>query len=100
MQQDGQGKYQLFPKGRQSPVPSNTSSVDPDTAFALAMNSNKNSEKLGTIPALKVKLNQQPIARRRKANNIPDLGPMTTVQEVAMDSRKSLLPAEPLLLQF
>ncbi|TFB04111.1 hypothetical protein CCMA1212_003763 [Trichoderma ghanense] len=86
MQQDGQGKYQLFPKGRQSPVPSNNSSVDPDTAFALAMNSNKNTEKLGTIPALKIKLNQQPIARRRKANNIPDLGPMTTVQEVAMDS--------------
>ncbi|KAK1253564.1 hypothetical protein MKX07_001641 [Trichoderma sp. CBMAI-0711] len=86
MQQDGQGKYQLFPKGRQSPVPSNASSVDPDTAFALAMSSNKNSEKLDTLPALKVKLNQQPIARRRKANNIPDLGPMTTVQEVAMDS--------------
>ncbi|PTB78343.1 hypothetical protein M440DRAFT_1420462 [Trichoderma longibrachiatum ATCC 18648] len=86
MQQDGQGKYQLFPKGRQSPVPSNNSSVDPDTAFALAMNSNKNTEKLGTIPALKVKMNQQPIARRRKANNIPDLGPMTTVQEAAMDS--------------
>ncbi|PTB69709.1 hypothetical protein BBK36DRAFT_1165952 [Trichoderma citrinoviride] len=84
--QEGQGKYQLFPKGRQSPSPSNHSSVDPDTAFALALNSNKNTEKLGAIPALKIKLNQQPIVRRRKANNIPDLGPMTTVQEVAMDS--------------
>ncbi|KAL6878827.1 Up-regulated during septation domain-containing protein [Trichoderma novae-zelandiae] len=93
-QQDGQAKYQLFPKGRQSPVPNNNnnysnnnnSSVDPDTASPLALNSNKSTEKLGTIPALKVKLNQQSIVRRRKANNIPDLGPMTTVQEAAMDS--------------
>ncbi|KAL6906995.1 Up-regulated during septation domain-containing protein [Trichoderma evansii] len=88
MQQDGQGKYQLFPKGRQSPCFNNSTSVDPETAFALAMNktSDRNDRSGATTPTLKVKANQnQPIVRRRKAT-IPDLGPMTTVQEIAMDS--------------
>lgn len=81
MQQEGQGKYQLFPKGRQSPCFSNSASVDPETAFALAMNkSNENA-------TLKMKANQPNIVRRRKIV-IPELGPMTTVQEIAMDSRK------------
>ena len=94
MQQDGQGKYQLFPKGRQSPSFGSSASVDPETAFAMAMN-----EKPGASPALKIKVNQSTIVRRRKAT-IPDLGPMTTVQEVTMDSRKILLSTRYLLLQL
>ncbi|KAL6805367.1 Up-regulated during septation domain-containing protein [Trichoderma sp. SZMC 28012] len=84
MQQEGQGKYQLFPKGRQSPSFNNSASVDPETAFAMAMNGEWN-EKPGATQALKIKVNQQTIGRRRKVT-IPELGPMTTVQEITMDS--------------
>jgi hypothetical protein len=88
MQQEGQGKYQLFPKGRQSPCFNNSTSVDPETAFALAMNKNcERNEKPSATPALKIKVNQPNLNRRRKVT-LPDLGPMTTVQEVTMDSRK------------
>ncbi|KAL7937014.1 Up-regulated during septation domain-containing protein [Trichoderma chlorosporum] len=86
MPQEGQGKYQLFPKGRQSPSFNSSASVDPETAFAMAMNQNSDrNEKPGATPALKIKVNQSTIVRRRKAT-IPELGPMTTVQEVTMDS--------------
>ncbi|EHK26239.1 uncharacterized protein TRIVIDRAFT_188606 [Trichoderma virens Gv29-8] len=85
MQQEGQGKYQLFPKGRQSPSFNSNASVDPETAFAMAMNNSEFNEKPGAAPTLKIKVNQQTIVRRRKAT-IPELGPMTTVQEVTMDS--------------
>ncbi|KAM0256288.1 hypothetical protein ACHAQJ_005053 [Trichoderma viride] len=86
MQQEGQGKYQLFPKGRQSPCFNNSTSVDPETAFALAMNKNgERNEKPSATPALKIKVNQPNLVRRRKIT-IPDLGPMTTVQEFPMDS--------------
>lgn len=98
MQQDGQGKYQLFPKGRQSPCFSNGTSVDPETAFALAMNktSERNDRSGATTPTLKVKASQPNLVRRRKGT-IPDLGPLTTVQEIAMDSRK---PSYPLIIYF
>ncbi|KAL7923586.1 Up-regulated during septation domain-containing protein [Trichoderma austrokoningii] len=87
MQQDGQGKYQLFPKGKQSPCFTNNTSVDPETAFALAMNktSERNDRSGATTPTLKAKTSQPNLNRRRKVA-VPDLGPMTTVQEVSMDS--------------
>ncbi|KAL7915283.1 Up-regulated during septation domain-containing protein [Trichoderma velutinum] len=86
MQQEGQGKYQLFPKGRQSPSFNSNASVDPETAFAMAMNKNsERNEKPGASPTLKIKVNQPTIGRRRKVT-IPELGPMTTVQEITMDS--------------
>lgn len=89
MQQDGQGKYQLFPKGRQSPCFNTNTSVDPETAFALAMNktSERNDRSGATTPTLKAKTSQPNLNRRRKVA-IPDLGPMTTVHESPMDSRK------------
>lgn len=98
MQQEGQGKYQLFPKGRQSPSFNSNASVDPETAFAMAMNNSEFNEKPGAAPTLKIKVNQQTIVRRRKAT-IPELGPMTTVQEVTMDSRKNI-PLQHLLFQL
>ncbi|KAL7799010.1 Up-regulated during septation domain-containing protein [Trichoderma ceciliae] len=50
------------------------------------MNKNcERNEKPGAAPALKIKVNQPNLVRRRKIT-IPDLGPMTTVQEVTMDS--------------
>lgn len=65
--------------------------MDPETAFALAMNktSERNDRSGATTPTLKVKASLPNLVRRRKAT-IPDLGlgPMTTVQEVSMDSRK------------
>ncbi|KAH6609625.1 hypothetical protein Trco_002971 [Trichoderma cornu-damae] len=86
MQQEGQGKYQLFPKRRQSYGLSGNASVDPETAFALAMNKNsERNDKPIAAPALRIKLNQPNLNRRRKVA-IPELGPMTTVQEVTMDS--------------
>jgi hypothetical protein len=94
MQQEGQGKYQLFPKGRQSPSFNSSASVDPETAFAMAMNKNSEwNEKPGATQALKIKVNQQTIGRRRKVT-IPELGPMTTVQEITMDSRKIPSPLQ------
>jgi hypothetical protein len=37
--------------------------------------------------ALRLKGKEQTLIRRRKVS-VPELGPMTTVQEIAMDSRK------------
>lgn len=47
------------------------------------------------------KIKEQSLVRRRKIS-VPELGPMTTVQEVAMDSRKHSSPelVDPLKLNI
>ncbi|KAK0635759.1 Up-regulated during septation-domain-containing protein [Bombardia bombarda] len=78
-------KYQLFPKDKQ-PAASSGKSLDPEQAFALAMGQNgEKGDKPTTGTGLRIRIKEHNLIRRRKVS-VPELGPMTTVQEVAMDS--------------
>ncbi|KAK3326343.1 Up-regulated during septation-domain-containing protein [Apodospora peruviana] len=78
-------KYQLFPKDKQSAV-SPGKSLDPEQAFALAMGQNgEKGDKTTSGTGLRIRIKEHNLIRRRKVS-VPELGPMTTVQEVAMDS--------------
>jgi hypothetical protein len=81
-------KYQLFPRDKQAPaIPGK--SLDPEQAFALAMGQNgEKSDKAAAGTGLRIRIKEHNLIRRRKIS-VPDLGPMTTVQEVTMDSRRS-----------
>lgn len=79
-------KYQLFPKDRQ-PAASPGKALDPEQAFALAMGQNgEKTDKNSAGNGLRIRIKEHNLIRRRKVS-VPELGPMTTVQEVAMDSR-------------
>jgi len=79
-------KYQLFPTGKQLPACPGKS-LDPEQAFALAMGqNNEKGEKSNAGTGLRIRIKEHNLTRRRKIS-VPELGPMTTVQEVAMDSR-------------
>ena len=82
-QPDPTRRYQIFPKETHLPTLSSGKALDPESAFAVAMNQAGESASAG----LKVRMNQQTLVRRRKIS-VPELGPMTTVQEACMDSRK------------
>ncbi|GKT45140.1 uncharacterized protein ColSpa_05321 [Colletotrichum spaethianum] len=85
MHQPETRKYQLFPKDRQQRPPLKT--LDPEQAFALAMGQNDKTEKpCSSSGSLRLRIKEHNLIRRRKVS-IPELGPMTTVQEVPMDSR-------------
>lgn len=80
-------KYQLFPKERKLPV-LNSNNKAPDVEKPLPVpggQANDKAEKQSTGSGLKKRLNQHNIVRRRKVS-VPELGPMTTVQEISMDS--------------
>ena len=79
-----QRKYQLFPKDKQLPSLNINKSLDPETAFAAAMS--ERNDKQGAGSNLRLRVNQHNPVRRRKIS-VPELEPMTTVQEIAMDSR-------------
>ncbi|CAI4215292.1 unnamed protein product [Parascedosporium putredinis] len=85
MHQPETRKYQLFPKGNQTA----TKVLDPEQAFAHAMSQSSKTEKSDKLAAasngLRIRIKEHNLTRRRKIS-VPDLGPMTTVQEVAMDS--------------
>ncbi|KAM0552568.1 hypothetical protein ACHAPJ_007897 [Fusarium lateritium] len=83
-------KYQLFPKERKLPILNSSKGVDPEKAsMAPSLLANEKAEKQtitnGVTNGLKKRLNQHSIARRRKIS-VPEVGPMTTVQELSMDS--------------
>ncbi|KAJ6443290.1 hypothetical protein O9K51_04469 [Purpureocillium lavendulum] len=83
---DTQRKYQLFPKRKQLPTLDSGKPVPPEKAFAIAMGQKGDSnDKTTGGSTLRLRINQHPLVRRRKVS-VPDLGPMTTVQEVSMDS--------------
>ncbi|KAM0333282.1 hypothetical protein ACHAQA_001943 [Verticillium albo-atrum] len=89
-QQPDTRKYQLFPKGRPQPAPA-SKALDPEQARAYALGQTTAAEKekektSGT--GLRVRIKEHNLIRRRKVS-VPELGPMTTVQEVAMDSRNT-----------
>ncbi|KAK4179805.1 Up-regulated during septation-domain-containing protein [Triangularia setosa] len=85
MQQTTERKYQLFPKERQAATAPGKA-LDPEQAFALAMSqTGEKGEKTPAVTGLRIRIKEHNLIRRRKVS-VPELGPMTTVQEVAMDS--------------
>ncbi|KKA28675.1 hypothetical protein TD95_004951 [Thielaviopsis punctulata] len=74
-------KYQLFPRGHgaMSPV---QKALDPEQAFTLAM---KKADP-GLISSGSLRLRKDGKCSRRRKVSVPELGPMTTVQEASMDS--------------
>lgn len=82
-------RYQLFPRERQLPVLNSCRALDIEKPSAMALQQQEEkSDKPGTATILKNKITQHSIIRRRKVS-VPELGPMTTVHEVPMDSRMS-----------
>ncbi|TRX95858.1 hypothetical protein FHL15_003412 [Xylaria flabelliformis] len=91
MQHQEGRKYQLFPKDKQLPPVTAAKPLDLDQACGAAMNqSPEKPEKSGISNGLLLRIKQQNLTRRRKVS-VPELGPMTTVQEVSMDSRRPAL---------
>ncbi|KAF8849322.1 hypothetical protein BDZ45DRAFT_663315 [Acephala macrosclerotiorum] len=80
-------KYQLFPAKDKLSIAGGHRSADAEQSQSKAAGENGTNEKDRSLiaTALRLKPKDQPIVRRRKAS-ITDLGPMTTVQEIAMDS--------------
>ncbi|KAI1633009.1 Up-regulated during septation-domain-containing protein [Biscogniauxia mediterranea] len=81
-------KYQLFPKDKQ--IPTVSKQYEPDLTLAMA----EKSDKLSMSNGLRMRIKEHNLTRRRKVS-VPELGPMTTVQEVAMDS--PTIPGRPAL---
>jgi hypothetical protein len=84
-------KYQLFPTKDRLSVAAGQKNADAEQSQSqcTTIGQNGSTEKerslLGT--ALRLKPKEQTLIRRRKVS-VPELGPMTTVQEIAMDSRE------------
>ncbi|KAI1341391.1 hypothetical protein F5Y15DRAFT_413921 [Xylariaceae sp. FL0016] len=81
-------KYQLFPK--EKPLPTVTAGkqleAEPTSAMAVSQSPDKaDREKPSLSSGLRMRIKEHNLTRRRKVS-VPELGPMTTVQEVAMDS--------------
>ncbi|KAK8138809.1 hypothetical protein PG984_002189 [Apiospora sp. TS-2023a] len=77
-------KYQLFPKG--DAKQSTPKQLDPEEAQAVALGSPaEDAENADKVNDLRVRIKDRNLNRRRKVS-VPELGPMTTVHEVAMDS--------------
>lgn len=74
-------KYQLFPGLEKLSVPAGRKSPDQETAPQMV-----NGQIASTGNVVR-KPKEQIVLRRRKVS-VPELGPMTTVQEIAMDSRR------------
>ncbi|KAI6082582.1 hypothetical protein F4821DRAFT_272374 [Hypoxylon rubiginosum] len=92
MQNPETRKYQLFPRGEKHLPPATTGKqLDPEQAFAMAMGQ---QDKASVTNGLRMRIKEHNLIRRRKIS-VPELGPMTTVQEVSMDS--PTIPGRPAL---
>lgn len=87
MSQSETRKYQLFPREKQA-AGTQGKGLDPEQAFALAMAQNGDKADKPCAGGLRLRIKEHNLIRRRKVS-VPELGPMTTVHEAAMDSRKS-----------
>lgn len=75
-------RYQLFPKDKPLPTPN-----IPNMSKALPIPQTSDATgRVSPLAGIRIRLNQNNLVRRRKVS-VPELGPMTTVQEVSMDSR-------------
>ncbi|KAL2273579.1 hypothetical protein FJTKL_04424 [Diaporthe vaccinii] len=84
MSQSETRKYQLFPREKQAAGPQGKR-LDPEQAFALAMAQNGDKGDKPCTGGLRLRIKEHNLIRRRKVS-VPELGPMTTVHEAAMDS--------------
>ncbi|SPN97361.1 uncharacterized protein DNG_00875 [Cephalotrichum gorgonifer] len=95
MYQPESRKYQLFPKGGQTTT---AKGLDPEQAFAHAIAQSSKMDKSDKLAAatngLRLRIKEHNLNRRRKIS-VPELGPMTTVQEASMDS--PTIPGRPAL---
>jgi hypothetical protein len=84
-------RYQIFPREKPLPVLNSGKVLDPVSALASAgsvmSQTAEKVEKVSVSAGLKIRISAQNLVRRRKVS-VPELGPMTTVQEVSMDSRE------------
>lgn len=88
MAQPDSRKYQLFPREKQATA-SPVKGLAPDQAFALAMGHNSDNADKFAAGSLRLRMKEQHnVPTRRRKVSVPELGPMTTVHESSMDSRK------------
>lgn len=82
-------KYQLFPAAKDKlSIGAGQKNVDAESSQSTTGPNGTNDKDRSLLAnGLRLKPKDQTINRRRKPS-IPELGPMTTVQEVAMDSRE------------
>ncbi|RSM01386.1 hypothetical protein CDV31_011383 [Fusarium ambrosium] len=88
-QPDPPRKYQLFPKERRLPILNSGKNAESEkgapAAAGTSASTNEKAEKQSVPNSFKKRLNQASLVRRRKIS-VPEVGPMTTVQELSMDS--------------
>lgn len=90
-QQQPERKYQLFPRDKQTTAATGKP-LDPEQAYALAMSqSGEKGDKQTAVTGLRIRIKDHNSLVRRRKVSVPELGPMTTVQEAAMDSRMATL---------
>ncbi|RYP40646.1 hypothetical protein DL767_001504 [Monosporascus sp. MG133] len=96
MAQPDTRKYQLFPKDRQPPaLAACGKQLEPEQSSSVAVGqTQEKSEQTSITNNLRQRIKEHNLNRRRKVS-VPELGPMTTVQEVAMDS--PTIPGRPAL---
>jgi hypothetical protein len=87
-------KYQLFPGVEKLSL--NVARLQDSDALPIMGATIAASEKILPLGNSSRRPKEQSLVRRRKVS-VPELGPMTTVQEVAMDSRMLDNPLEPFL---
>lgn len=87
MAQPDTRKYQLFPREKQATA-SPVKGLAPDQAFALAMGQNSDNADKFASGSLRLRIKEHNLPSRRRKVSVPELGPMTTVHESSMDSRK------------
>jgi hypothetical protein len=84
-------KYQLFPAKDKLSIAAGQKNVEGETTQSTGQNGTNEKERPTPVIGLRLKPKEQTLIRRRKVS-VPELGPMTTVQEIAMDSREYLRP--------
>lgn len=90
LQQTEPRKYQIFPPKEKVSLASGRKTPDWDSTSASSYKSlDKDRSKL--VSNLRLKTKDQPLLRRRKIS-ITEIGAMTTVQEIPMDSRELCFP--------
>ncbi|KAH7026212.1 Up-regulated during septation-domain-containing protein [Microdochium trichocladiopsis] len=95
MQQPEIRKYQLFPTQKQLPTLAAGKPLDVEQLQSAAQVAVPDkTEKTSLTSGLRSRIKEHNLNRRRKVS-VPELGPMTTVQEVAMDS--PTIPGRPAL---
>lgn len=87
-------KYQLFPS---SSAAAKQPEPEPMAAgLGQPIDEAEKTESADKCNGLRLRIKEHNLTRRRKVS-VPELGPMTTVHEVAMDSRKSARSATPIV---